>query len=140
MAVSNAAIFPQKIQAWTVQLTNALGTAITQLVAAGANGSIVESLQVTLTDSVANNIAVYIQDGSAVNHQIGNISIPATSGANSGVPAVDILRSGMIPGLPVDANGNFVLYVPSGFKIMVQSGVAPGVGKVFDVVAMGADY
>ena len=140
MGLSNLPVFPQKIQAWAVQLTNGIGTTITQLMAAGANGSIVESMNVSLTDTVANSLLVYLQDGGAVNHLLGDITIPLSSGNVGGTPSIDILRSGMIPGLPVDANGNFVLYVPSGFKVMVASGAAPAAGKIQDVVACGADY
>ena len=140
MGLSNLPVFPQKIQAWAVQLTNGIGTTITQLMAAGANGSIVESMNVSLTDTVANSLFVYLQDGSAVNHLLGAVTVPTSSGNVAGTPAIDIIRSGMIPGLIVDANGNFVLYVPSGFKVMVASGAAPAAGKIQDVVAMGADY
>lgn len=138
--MANVAIYPTKVQAWAVQLTNAIGTTITQLMAAGANGSIIESMNVSLTDTVANGLAVYLQDGSAVNHLLGTVTVPLSSGNVAGTPAIDVIRSGMLPGLVVDANGNFCLYVPSGFKVMVASTAAPAATKIQDVVAMGADY
>lgn len=133
-------IFPQKVQAWAVQLTNAIGTTITQLMAAGTSGSIIESLNVSLTDTTANNILVYLQDGSAVNHLLAEIAIPLSSGNTGAVAAVDLLRGGLMPGLPVDANGNYTIYVPSGFKLMVGASAAPASGKIMDVVAMGVDF
>lgn len=140
MAVSLNPIFPQTIKAWALQLTNATGTTITTLMSAGANGSIIESINVTNGD-VANVIAVYMNDGS-VNHILGEIALPANAGnAAAGTTAgLDILRSGIIPGLPVDANGNYVIYVPTGWALKVSAVTTITSGKSWDVTAMGADY
>lgn len=141
MAFSNLAIFPQKIQAWALQLTNAIGVTATTLMSAGTNGSIIESMNVSLTDTVANALFVYLQDGSAVNHLLGVVAVPLSSGATStGTPAIDVLRSGTIPGLVIDANGNPTLFVPSGFKVVVGANAAVAAGKIMDVVACGSDY
>jgi hypothetical protein len=140
MAVSNLSIFPQKIQGWGLQLTNAIGTTITQLMAAGTNGSVIESMNVSLTDTTANALFVYLQDASAVNHLLGAVTVPISAGNLGTVPAIDVLRSGQLPGIIVDANGDYCLYVPIGFKVMVGANAAPAAGKIMDIVSLGADY
>jgi hypothetical protein len=141
MAISNAAIFPQKVQSWAVQILPADTTTLKTLVTAGSNGSIIESLMVTNTDStVAYTYQVFANDG-ATSHLLGSANIPVSAG---NVPAtnaaVDILRSGNLPGLPVDANGNFVIYLPSGWTLKVAVTVTVTAAKVIDSTAMGADY
>lgn len=139
MSLSSTPAFPQKIQGWAVQLTNAIGTTITTLMSAGANGSIIESINCSLTDTTANGLQVYLNDGTT-NHLLGTVTIPISSGNVAGTAAVDILRAGMLPGVPVDSNGNYTLFVPSGFSVKVAATAAPAATKVLDVVAMGADY
>lgn len=141
MAVSNLAIFPQKVQAWAVQLSNATGVTIVNLMTAGSNGSIVESLNISSTDSAANQVFVYLNDGS-VNHLLAIVAIAALAGGNGtgATPALDVLRSGIIPGLPVDANGNYIMYVPSGYSIKIGANTTITSGKTWDAVAMGSDY
>ena len=140
MALSNLPIFPQKIQAWALQLLNATGTTITTLLTAGSNGSVVESLNVTNTDSgVAYTLQFYLNDGTT-NHLLGSVNVPLSSGNTTAAPAVDILRQGLIPGVVLDANGNYVLNIPSGYALKVAVTVAVTAAKVVDVVAMGSDY
>jgi hypothetical protein len=140
MAFSNVPIYPQKIQAWSVQLVNGTGTGQVVLMAAGTNGSIVESINVTSGD-VANVFVLYAFDGTTL-HVLGEMAIAANAGnaAAGTTAALDVLRSGIIPGIPIDANGNPVLYVPSGWSLKVSAVTTITSGKSWDVVAMGADY
>lgn len=139
MALSNLPVFPQKVQAWVQSIANADGTTVKTLASAGSNGSIVESINVSTTDTAADTFVVWMNNGTAI-FLMCTVNIPITAGDSTGVAAVDILRSGLMPGLPVDANGNFVVYVPSGWSLQIQSQAAVTAGKTIYAVAMGADY
>lgn len=138
MALTNLPGYPTKIQSWAVQILPADTTVVKTVVTAGANGSIIESINVSSTD-VLNSINIQVNDGTT-SHQLAIISLPATAGNLTGTAAVDILRNGNIPGLPVDSNGNFVLYLPNGWTLKVGAGTTITAAKVIDVVCMGADY
>lgn len=140
MALTPTPGYPQKIQCWAVQILPADTTTIKTIVTAGANGSVIESLNISNTDAgVAYTLQLYMNDGST-NHLLCSVNIPLSSGNTTAAPAVDVLRSGLVPGVILDANGNYVLNVPSGFIFKAAVTVTVTAAKVVDVVAMGSDF
>jgi hypothetical protein len=139
-AVSNLPIFPQNMQAFVLQLTNAIGTTVTTVVTGGANGTLIESLNVSSTDAtLAHTFQVYLSNGTTA-FLLGSVNVPISAGNVAGTPAVDFLRSGAAPGLPVDVDGNFVIYVPSGFTLQVSVTVAVTTADFVEIVALGVNY
>ena len=141
MGTSNVAIYPQTgPAAWALEITNAIGTTVTTLATGGANGSIVESLNVASNDAtLAHTFQVYLNNGTTA-MLLGSVNIPISAGNVTGTPAIDILRSGALPGLPVDANGNYVLYVPNGWTLQVAVTAAVTAAEFLFVVAQGVNY
>lgn len=140
MATSNLAIFPQTIKAWAVQILPADGTNTKTLVTGGANGSIVESINVSTNDSAGAQTLFLGMNNGTTSFEMGAFNIPTNAGNVSGTAAVDLLRVGNVPGLPVDANGNYVIFVPNGWTLYVQASAAVPTSDNITAVAMGADY
>ena len=140
MAVTATPIFAQKIQAWAYQFVNATSTTKTSIAAAGSNGSQVTSLTIASTDTSSQNIILYLYDGT-VYHQLCEINIPASSGnASLATPPIDVFRNLYFPGLQLDAMGNKVMNIPSGWSLYGSMVAAVTSGKAIDVVAQGGDY
>lgn len=140
MAVTNTPVFPQKIQCWAVQILPADTTVAKTIVAGGANGSVIESINVSNTDAaVAYSLQFFMFDGTT-NHLLATLNIPLSSGNTSAAGAVDVLRSGLMPGVVLDSNGNYSLNVPSGFTLKAAVTVTVTAAKVVDVVAAGSDF
>jgi len=140
MAFSYNAIYPQTIQSWAVQILPADTTTLKTLVTAGANGSIVDSINVSNTDSaVAYTLQVFVNDGTT-SHLLGSVNIPLSAGNTTAAPGIDILRSGQLPGVPVDSNGNYIIVLKGTYTLKVAVTVTVTAAKVVDCVAMGADY
>jgi len=137
MAVANVPIFPQTMKAWALDIVNATGTTITQVMAGGANGSVIEAGSLSNTDTGTAQVSLYLNDGST-DHLIA--TVPAATGAGTSANNnVDLLRASQIVGLPVDSNGNFVIYVPSGWKLRAAVGTTVTAAKTVSLVFQGYD-
>jgi hypothetical protein len=75
-----------------------------EILTAPADGLLVDSLIVASNDSAARVLAVAVKVGSTIN-LIGCVSIPANSGTNGTVAAVDLLANTILLGLPISAQG-----------------------------------
>lgn len=116
MAGTATPIFPQTVKNFVQTFVNATGNgsaAALTLYAAGSNGSKVESLIVSSSDTSARDVTIAVLV-SATLYVLTTISIPITAGLTNSAPCIDILRSTQFPGLASDANGNKYLYLASG--------------------------
>ena len=139
MATSSAPIFPQAMVNFSAQILNASGTGLVVVATAGANGTKLESLIVTNTDTAAHDIQLWLTI-SSVNYLLGTIAIPLSSGNTNAAPAVDLLRSAQIPGLAFDANGNRYLYLASGTVLSAAALVAVAAAKTVNLFGQGGNY
>ncbi|HEY9755248.1 MAG TPA: hypothetical protein V6C97_08805 [Oculatellaceae cyanobacterium] len=139
MAGTATPIFPQTVMNWAQQITNANGTSLQTLVTGGTNGSKVESLMISNTDTVAHDVQFWVTI-SSVAYLLTTVSIPASAGNSDSVPAVDILRSAQIPGLAYDPNGNKYLYVANGSTLSIGLLVAVASGKLVQGFAQGGNF
>ena len=132
-------IFPQSVQNFAAQITNATGTGSVNICAGGTNGTKLESLSVTNTDTAAHDIQL-IMTISSVAYLLATVSIPGSSGNVDTAPSVDIFRSAQWPGLAYDANGNKILYVANGATLSMQALVAVASGKTINAFASGGNF
>lgn len=139
MANSNVPMFIQAIETWALQLSNASGTTITTLLTAGTNGSKVEVLNVSNTDTLGYVLNLYVNDGTT-NHLIATVSIPASAGNNTATAPVNILASSNLASLPYDSNGNRYLYLKAGYKLNIGVTATITTGKFVDAVVVGGDF
>lgn len=139
MAVTATPAFPQTIVNKVQTVTNSDTTTAKTLYAAGTNGSKVDSLLVTSTDTVDRDLVLSVSISSTT-YIIGTVKIPLTAGTINTVPTVDVLRHTQIPGLAYDAFGNKIMYLASGTTLQVAALATVTSGKQFVVFAQGADF
>ena len=138
MAVTATPVFVQTPSVGVLQM--AANTNFQTVVTAGANGSKVVSVMVASSDARVLQLAI---TRSAVNYILGSYSVTANSGIDGTVSAVDLLRggpSGLIPGLPVDNDGQPYLFLKSGDTLTVKATVAPSGSTTVNVVAVYGDF
>lgn len=137
--VTPTPIFPQSVQNFVQQIQNADGTTVKTLVSGGANGTKIESINVTSTDTSARDVAIYLTV-SATNYLLATISIPATAGSVDNIVSVDLLRNAQWPALAFDNNGNKYLYVANGSTLSVGALTAVTSAKAIQFVAQGGNF
>lgn len=149
MAVTATPVFPQAPKMWVAALLNATGaytfvantstaTGRVTLVTAGANGTIIEAITASSTDSAAKDLQLIVLN--SIDYPLTTLSIPANSGFTNALPPVDLLRHLQVPGLSFDVNGNRILFLPSGSSLCIATTAALTAAKQISVVAVGADF
>lgn len=139
MAVTNTPIYPQAINVGVGTILPADAQGYKTVFTAGANGSKIESLIISSNDTAAHDVTINITR-SAVNYQLGQISIPITAGYLNTAGSIDVLRSSIIPGLAYDSNGNKYLYLKSGDTLTINAPVTVTTAKQITAVASGGDF
>ncbi len=132
-------IFPQALNLGIGVITAANTQTYETAFTAGANGSKIESLVITSTDTSARDITINVTR-SATNYQLTVLSIPATAGIADNVPSVNVLGNSQIPGLAKDANGNPYLYLKSGDTLTINAPVTLTAAKQVVAFASGGDF
>lgn len=146
MAGTATPIFPQLVKNWAVQILPADTTALKTLVTGATNGSKIEMLNLTSTDTASRDVQLFLTI-SAVNYLLATIAVPANSGNTNALLAQGLLASliGTSPYLPffqfpLDVNGNRYLYVANGATLSVASLATVTTAKAINAVAMGGDF
>ncbi len=127
--------------AYTFAANSAITTGLVSLVTGSTNGTIIESISVTTTDT-SNNVLWFVlcpQPGVLGNRVITVATIAAGSGTNGTLAPVDILRGTQAPALPLDVNTNGLLYVPSTYILYVGAQAAVTSGKEVSIHAFGGN-
>lgn len=142
MAYLYTPIFPQTVNNTAVQILPADTTTLKTIYTGATNGSRLENILVTNTDTAAASVVQVYAVISATNHLLGTVNVPISSGNLIAVPSVNLLSySGNLGNLlNRDANGNTYLYVASGTIIKVAVTVAVNAGKILDFFAQGGDF
>lgn len=139
MAGTATPIYAQLIVDKPVQILPADTTTLKTIVAGGTNGTKIESLIVTSTDTSARDVALY-KTISAVDYLLGTVSIPITAGFTNAIPSIDLLNNPQIPGLSTDAFGNKYIFVASGTTLKIAALITITAAKAISVIASGGDY
>jgi len=121
------------------QIANADASAYKDLFTAGASGSKVVAITAASDDASLAHVVQLSLVRSATVYPLGAVNVPISAGSVSGTPAVDLLQSNVIPGLPVDNDGQRYLFLMSGDKLQVKSLSTMTAAKLLSVVAIGAD-
>lgn len=132
-------IFPQTVKNYVAQIQNADGQTVKTLCAGATNGTKIEAITVSSTDTTARDVQLSLTISSVV-YILGTVAIPATAGTVDSIPSVDILRSAQIPGLSYDANGNKILYVASGSTLGIEALTTVTSGKTIAAIAIAGDF
>ena len=149
MTVTATPIFPQAIVNSQAVLVNGTGaftfavgnttTNLVSVVVGGTNGTIIEAINVTTTDTSANIVWFILNDGTK-NSILTVASVAALSGVGSGTtPVFDLFRSTSVPGLSFDVNGNRVLYIPNGTTLYAGTTAIVTSAKQVSIQALGGN-
>jgi hypothetical protein len=76
---------------------------------------------------------------SAVNYLIGSLSVPTLSGTDGVTAAVDLMGA-LMPGLPLDNDGQHYLLLQSGDVLQVKSTTTVTAGKIVHLSAVAAEF
>jgi hypothetical protein len=139
MPVTNTAIYPQTIQSTCTQLTHSTGTNITQIYSAGTNGTKIENIAVTNTDTNPYTLNVYIQS-SSTNYLIGTINVPASAGNTTSAPTLNLLANTNFLPCCRDINGNYYLYINGSDKLMVATTTTITTSQTMQFIVQAGDY
>lgn len=115
--MASAPIFVGTPKVAQVTIVNATGTTKQDLVTGGASGSKVTSITCASDDTAAKVVQVFLlkSGGSAI--LLGAASCAITGGSDGTTLATNLL--GLIPGLPVDSDGQRYVLLETGDKIQV---------------------
>ncbi len=139
MAVTATPIFPQSIKNVTKTILNADGTAWVTAYPGGTNGSKIEGVYVSSTDTAAHDLQMSITIGAGTSLYT-TINIPIGAGNTGTVPAINILASAQLASLPKDSNGNPYLYIGNGNSLQFSSVVAVTAAKTLQIITIAGDY
>jgi len=133
--MANQPIFPGSIQTPVVSITDTDGMSIKTFVTAGTNGTRIDSISATSTDTVDANLVLIHNDG-INDYVLGTIIIPASSGNNGTDTSVDILNDTDLPFL----RGDLAHYLQSGHILKVQVQTVLSASTKIDLTAVCGDY
>ena len=141
MAVTATPIFPQTIQNYALSFVNADGTTLKTLATGGTNGTKIEWISVSSTDTTARDVQFWLSDGTT-NYLLNTITDDITAGFVTSTTVVpkSVFNYQQMGFLTYDANGNKYLYLKSGWSIKVGVLVAVTSAKNVYVIAQGADF
>jgi len=137
VTVSNTAVFPQTPKKGLVQIVNADGTTKKTVVTAGADGIKVVALNVSSDDTSNRTLQVFITR-SVTSYLIGSAVITTLAGTDGSTLPIDMLA--LIPGLPVDNDGQRYLFLESGDTLQVAVTGAVTAAKTVHVAADAANF
>lgn len=132
-------IYPQTIKNWAVQILPADTTTIKTIASGGTNGSVIEMLTMSSTDTVARDIRFYLNDGTT-NYQLFTISAPINAGNTNAIAAVAPFNSTLWSAVPFNNSGNKFIYLANGWSLTANSAVTVSATRQINIVAHGGDY
>lgn len=139
MPVSNQPIYPQTIVSAVAQIQNSDGTTLKTLFTAGANGSRIENILVSSTDTTNRDLMFYVTVG-GTDYLLATIQCPLTSGNSNTVGPLFALSNTLFIGLNTDPNGNKYIYLANGAVLKAKAGSTVTSGRVIQFLIQGGDY
>jgi hypothetical protein len=139
MATSNLAIFPKTLKTFAAKIVTSDSTNKVTLLTAGTDGTVLDALQVSSTDTSSRILLLYLNSG-GVDYLLTTFAISANSGSNTGIVPVDLLRNIQFTTNAFDANGNRFLRLSAGSSLKIAVTSALTSTKEIACVAQGVDY
>jgi ribosomal protein S11 len=142
MAVTATPIYPQTLTNTPITIVNATGSSAVTAYTGGANGTKLEAIYVTNTDSsAAYAINVFIKQ-SSTSYLLGTVNVPLSSGNTTSASTINLLSSSGNLGavLPKDSNGNPYIYLSSASSVTVASTTTVTSAKTLTFLAQGEDF
>lgn len=138
-ALTNVPTFVVTPRAYKVQIANATGTSAVTLATGATNGTKVLGILVTNTDTNPYTVTLAVTR-SATSYVLAVVTVASSSGNVNGTPAVALLTAALIPGLPLDSDGNPYLILESTDTLTVASGGTVTSPKVLSFHTVAGDF
>lgn len=139
MAKSTNLNFTQEVNLVGKRLTSSDTTSYVTLYTATTDDAVVKSITATTTDTAAVNLKVAISDGTT-DFLLGTVRVALASGTDGAASSVDILGSGLLPGLPRDLNSRTILPLKNGHILKVGCLATMTASRQTDVIAIIEEY
>lgn len=137
MPVTSTPVLVQTPSLGLVTILPADTTSLKTLVTAGTNGSKVTGVTLATDETSARTIELWVTR-SATNYLLGAANVPIGAGSTAGVNAVDLM--GVIPGLPIDNDGQPYLLLMSGDVLKVSCTGTITAAKTMYAAAVYGDF
>ena len=128
---------------WSAQvsITNAMGTTAQDLGVAvgGSTARKITAVSVASTDTASKIATLYLFKSGGAAIILGTKTIPAGAGTDGATPAVDMMDPVMIPGLPLDSDGERYIHLQAGDKIQLGLVAALTAAKILACTAIGGE-
>ena len=131
--------FTKDLRAKPTQFLPADTTVAKQIFDPSAEGSRVDGIVITSTDTVARTVLLQINNGGTIS-LLGHVSVPAGAGTDGSVAAVSGLNRGNLPWLKIDANGNPYINLNTGMNLQAKMLAAITASKEINITVLGANY
>lgn len=139
MSKSTALNITQKLKLGSATIVAADTSTVKTVYSAGADDTVIKGLQIVSDDTTARVVNIYTNNGTT-DSLLGAVSVAASSGTNGTLAAVDLLSGTIFPGLPYDANGKRIMYLPAGYSLKVSSQSTVTAAKTLTVTAITEDF
>lgn len=135
MAANISPIFPVTPAGSTQTFVNADGTTKKVIFTGGTNGSRLDNVAITSTDTSAVTFNVYINDGTT-DLLVGTVSIAIGAGNSSSVAPVSLFTATNFPWI----SSSLSVFLKPGWTVKLAATVAVTSTKQVSVVSFGGDY
>ena len=139
MAKSTNLNFTQEVNLVGKRLTSTDTSSYVTLYTATTDDAVVKSITATTTDTSAVNLKIAISDGTT-DFLLGTVRVALASGTDGAASSVDILGSGLLPGLPRDLNNRTILPLKNGHILKVGCLATMTASRQTDVIAIIEEY
>jgi len=138
MVQSFQPFFPQSLQ--SISLANSITTSLVNVCIGGTNGTKIEDLVITSTDTIDHALTIGINVAGTVAN-VANVNIPAGSGTGVSTPPIALFANSQFAFLPQDANGNKYLYLANAtVSLVMVSNSAIGSAKALGISGQAAVF
>jgi hypothetical protein len=121
-----------------VQIANGDASGLKTVVTGAAAGSKVVALIAASDDTSARDVTFGVTK-SATFYPLASKTIPITAGTIAATPPVNLLDPSIIPGLPVDNDGQPYIFLETGDTLQAKSLTTVTSGKLISLTAIHGD-
>jgi len=139
MAVTETPIFPQTVVNEIQKIENADGTSLKTLITAGADGTRIDAIILTSTDTSHRDLQLFITI-SGTDYLLATTTVQANSGNSNTIPSINLLASFNMVSLAVEANGNKVLFLKSGAILKIKTTTTVTAAKEVVALVVGGNF
>lgn len=139
MAVTNTPVFVQTPKNTQITIVNADASGQKVVCTAGSNGAKVTALQLCSDDTSARVIQLLIKR-SGTSILVGSVNVPTLAGTDGTTVAVNALNSTMLPGLPIDNDGQRYIFLESGDTLEIKSTTTVTAAKTVSATAIFGNF